>query len=751
VPYGLQLAFWVLFLGGITTAFVLVVLPQRYVFQTGLRSSGVSFPANGAPFRSGEVVMVEPAARPGPEGTAGGAAPGIPGVPGHPADGDPDAPPPPGPAELLWERTGPLMAEGREAEALPHFEEYLAAHPGDHAVRMEYAVALARTGRPDEADAAFLRVIEATGDRRARLERAHLLRDRGAWDQAVALYRELARERPGDLAVETELARTLAQARRWDESEAAYRDLLAGAPDRHDLRVELANVLWSAGRPEEADRTAAAVPTGVPERTRAEELRSLLAAAAAEEAPVPEPDPEPTDRLVLAREALEEGDTDRVWELYREDRAESAGDPERILAWADLFQHRLEDYHAARARLGELAELDALSPELRLRLARLATWTGHEAEAVEELERVLAERPDEVEAWTLLGDVRRWWNERPEAAHAYGRALALDPADQAALEGRAALTEATARALADREAPGVGPTLTFFRDSEGYRRLDVVAHGTLLRDEHDVMRVRSGFRRLEGFRLDGTAGREEGFFAEVDLARWWREGTVRASLTGGAERLEPGGVQPLFGAAVRADRLSGWDLEAAFRHERAYALVTTFESADLVVHADQVRVALARRLGPAWSLAGSVEGGALRSDEDTTWRGVAGLGLHRRVAPALRVGATSRVLAYADAAPVPLDRPAFWDPELFWATEVPIELQGDRPRGWNAHLRLSPGVAYLRQRGVDETGWNPQFGGELGARFRGERAHLDANLFHTRGREGDYDALGFSVHLSIRR
>lgn len=746
LPYWLSLAIWVLALGGLTTAFVLVVLPQRYVFQTGLRASGVSFPAEGAPFGSADVVMVAPSPRAEPE----------------PAEPVEEPAPPPGPAETLWARVGPLLEEGREAEAIPLLEAYLADHPDDIPVRMEYGIALVRAGELEKADEAFRRVIAATDDRRASLERAHLLRDRGEWDAAAELYGELSRERPDEQVLRLEHARALARAERWDEAERAYVDVLAAAPERHDLRLELAEVLWTADRPDDAERVAASVPQGAPERTAAVELRERIAIL---DEPVDDaPDPEEIDRLDRALAAIEEQDVERVLALYRDDRAEREDAPDRLLAWADIFQYRLEDMARARTLLEERAELVDPTPALRLRLAHLYTWSGREEEAVAELELALAEDAARTESaaetedatraevWALLGDVRRWWDERPLSADAYDRALVIDDDQPRAIVGRQALAEATARAITDEEGPGIGPTLDFFRDSEGFRRMDLTAHAALVRDRRDVVRVRSGFRRLEGSGIDGAPGLEDGLFAEVELARWWREGTVRASVTVGAERMDPSsGVRPVVGADVRADGFEGWDLTGSYRREQAYAVVTTFESLDLVIHADRLRVAVERALGSGWSLAAGTEAGSLRGGGETTWRGGADLGLHHRLAPVLRVGATSHLLGYSGAAPVPLDRPAFWDPELFWATELPIELQTDRTRGWNAHARVSPGVGLVRSRDAEETSWIPQVGGEVGARYRGDRASFDANLFHTRGREGDYDALGFSVHLSIRR
>lgn len=735
IPYGLRLAVAVVILGGFTTAFVLLVLPQRYVFQTGLQSSGVSFPTADAPFPSTDLVMVQP--RPAPP-------------PPPPPEEEPPVEPEPTPAELLWERTRPLMAAGRADEALPHFREYLVQHPGDMTVQMEYAVALVRVGEWEEADAVFRSVAEATGGRRARLERARLLRDREDWAPALALYRDLAAERPGDLEIREELARTLATAAHYGEAAEAYGELLADDPDRHGARLALARVLWSADDPEAARRVVAQVPPGVPERSEAEELQALLTAALEPVVEKP-PEQEAPDRLARARQEAEEGRETVVQALYREDREDEPADPVRLLEWADLHQYFLEDFDGTLEILEERGGLEPPTSDLRLRMARLYSWTGREEAARDELLVLLDTDEDRAEGWALLGDLRRWSDARPQAADAYRRALSLDPEEPQALAGREALREATERVIAGRENPGLGPTLSFFRDSEGFRWLDVSARGSLLQDRRDALSVRSGYRRLEGLRPDGLEGVEDGFFAEADLSRWWREGTVRGAVTLGVEQFSGAGVEPVFGARLEAGQLDGWSLDVSYRHGRGYPLLTTLESVDPIIRADRLAIAVDRALTGEWAASGAAEAGSFRGGGSDVWRLGAGGSLSRRVVPDLRVGISSRILSFSDPAPRLQDRRAFWDPELFWSTEIPLELGPVSVGAWSPHARVAPGLALVRDREEPGSRWIPQMGGELGTRYAGDRVVLDMNLFAARGREGDYNAFGVNLGLTLRR
>ncbi len=60
LPYWISFTAFTLFLGGLTVAFVLGVLRQRFVLHAGLRESGVSFPTGPAPFTVQERAMVRP-------------------------------------------------------------------------------------------------------------------------------------------------------------------------------------------------------------------------------------------------------------------------------------------------------------------------------------------------------------------------------------------------------------------------------------------------------------------------------------------------------------------------------------------------------------------------------------------------------------------------------------------------------------------------------------------------------------------
>lgn len=738
VPYWLSFSLITLVLGGLTAAFVLVVLPQRFVLQAGLRESGISFPARLPSFGPVEGVAVPP--RPLP------------------------TPPPPGVAEAFWAEVTPLLRDGRHREALPLFADYLVERPEDADVWREYGIALSRAGRGGEAEAALTRAAELSGDRRARLELARRLRERGATDRALALYRGLVTERPTDLVLRHEFARALAWSERYEEAAEEYNALVAEAPGSAVYRMEFGRTLYWAGRAGEAARILADLPEGSPEWSETTELRARLAAQLAAEEGPPEPavqtaregDGVPRtaadsaeDRLRRAREALAAGELERAREEYRAAAEMRPEDAELWREWADVLQYRLEDMEGARAALLHLAEFVDLQPEERLRLARLHAWTGREDRALAEVTALLQEEPEQAEAWALRGDLQRWRGNRHEAARAYERALTLSPQVEGAGDGLAAVREETERAVASRERVGIGPELQLFRDSEGYRRLDLSGRWSALHPNGALV-ARTGYRRLEGFGLGGARQVEEGAFGEVELSRWWREGSLRAAVSGGAERMEPFGVEPTFGLSLETRSPSGFSLEAAYHHGAAYPLATTLESVVEAVRADELRVAANHDLGRGWSAGASGEAASLRGGGTDNWRLGGGVSLFRRITPAFRLGVSSQLLGYADAAPVPATRRLYWDPRSYWATVAILELSLPERNGWSAYGGLRPGIAVVEERAPGEPGTVPQLSTEAGLRYRSDRFSLSTDAFYLRGREGDYNAFGIGTTFSVR-
>ena len=187
-----------------TGVLVLVVMPQRFVLEAGLRESGVSFPSSrvgfGAP-RSAPLVQPPPPRPVSPASVQG-------------------------PAEILWNELGPALDAERWDVALGLMDAYLRERPADLAVRRERARTLARAGRLSAAEAAWERLATETGAVADRLELARLLRDRGEYDRAIAIYEGLIEDRPDEPGLQREYASTLLWAERYPRAIESLRNIL---------------------------------------------------------------------------------------------------------------------------------------------------------------------------------------------------------------------------------------------------------------------------------------------------------------------------------------------------------------------------------------------------------------------------------------------------------------------------------------------------------------------------------------------
>jgi tetratricopeptide (TPR) repeat protein len=553
LPYWFSFTALTLLLCSLTVAFVLVVLRQRFVLHAGLRESGVSFPAAPTPFGARQRELISPTLAIGS------------------VDGSPDVSP--GPSESFWSGVMPLLRAERYQEALPLFTDYLERFPNDHSVHREYATTLSRAGRLEAAERALSWVGGATGDRAVYRQLARMQRDRRAFDRAVETYGKLLADRPEDSELRHELAQTLAWAERYESAIAEYRRLIELAPDRSDYLIELARVLFWADQVPEAEAILARFPEDSPDIGAAQRL--ALEIALVRGASTAEPEAEGGSTVLeRARAASAEGDLARAELLYADAVADAPEDPVLLREWADFLQYRQSDFGRARALLLRLAELNPPDGPMRLRLAQLAAWTGHEEEAHERLVALVEEQPESAEAWLLLGEVNRWRGNRQAAARAYDRVLVLDPEDERATVGRTAVREASMVIIDAREDPGAGPVVTLFSDTDDYQRLDVGA-SVAVQPNANGFRVLAGYRRLEGFDLEAARtdlGVDEGGFAEVEYVRWWNEANVRTAFRAGIESLGDIGAEPTFGAQVELPDLSGTDFRADFRHGPAYPI-----------------------------------------------------------------------------------------------------------------------------------------------------------------------------------
>ncbi len=735
-------------LAGLTLFLVLVVLPRRYVLNAGLRESNVSFPSEAAPFA--------------------------------PPEESPRAAPPPlpqpvqvvrGPAEVFWSEVEPLLRGELYDAALPLFPEYLDDHPQDLGARREYAITLARAGRPADAVQVLAELLSLQDDPEVRLMMARELRDLRRLEEASAQYAVLSSLNPGDRALALEWGRALAWGRDYDGAENVFLSALSENPENAEIRVALAEVYYWAGRLDDADRALAGLDEETLDRAGAASLRAdIIAALAPPEAE--EEEQAPPSLLDLAVQAFANEEYEEAADLYLDALLKAPADTSTWRAYADLLQYALEDLEGAREALWRIEALGGNDPGLRFRLAQLDLWTGRNAEATERFQAILSDLenealaaapsdttrmgPDEVaEIRALLGDLYRWEGVRAESGDAYATALALDPANVRAQTGLGELEAEVVDELEEQERPGWGGDLYTLGDSDDFTRLDVGIEGVGVEGSW-VWGVRAGNRWLEGRSLLGSPSNERGLFLELESARWWRWGSFRTGLHFGLEEVRPGGPDYSFGASARIGNLGGFRADLRYDHGPAYPITVTMQSLLGEVVQDRLQTSLVRQITPRWgiTLAGDAARlnthGSLFSGSDASFRLETGISLGRSFTDELVLGTNLRALTYTDPAPMEGGNRLFWDPEALVATGLYARWDGELKENWRIRAMVNPSMAFIDERTSPRFESVPHFSAEAGVSHDGGGFRTSLDAFFYQGRFDGYRAYGVRLSVSAK-
>jgi hypothetical protein len=259
---------------------------------------------------------------------------------------------------------------------------------------------------------------------------------------------------------------------------------------------------------------------------------------------------------------------------------------------------------------------------------------------------------------------------------------------------------------------------------------------------------------LNGLDLSSVTGEQQGFYGELDAARWWRWGTVRTAFHFGLQTVRTGGEDYSFGASVRLRGAAGRSVELRYDHEPAYPLTGTLQSVYAQLSQDRVSVTIARPLTDRWSL--SAEGDVALLDPrglsgpqgDRTVRVQGAFSAGRSMTQSVTAGLAARAVTFTDPAPVQLGVPLFWDPRSVLSGGPYVQLGHRLSSALRATGRLTPGLAVIDERRTDGIDVVPHFSAEAGLEHTGDRFRTALDLFYYQGQFDGYRMYGLSLSLS---
>jgi tetratricopeptide (TPR) repeat protein len=634
-----------------------------------------------------------------------------------------------GPSERFWAEYLAVVEAGDLEAALQLLEEHLARNPNDLDAALEYARALWRAGRLDEAIDAYRVALARGASLAVSRELVSLLVTLQRWDEAILLYEDMMSESPGDAALLREYARALVWAGRYEEALEIFAQLAALNPDDEEVLREYAAVANWAGRydlalplyerlvhlaPDDAQlrlewartllwalqpNAAAEAVAGLPADFSSPGLDSLRVAIEQAMLVVPESGETLLDQ---ARASAWIAEPDSVLALYRRFLSENPQADSVLLEMADIFEYRAEARDSAVAYLNSYLIRHPGAEAVELRLARLLAWSGryHEAETI--VRGILAGNPENAEAWVLLGDLYRWQGERKPSATAYKRALEIDPWVVGAADGLAALDAQLDDQLAARGTIGGTGGLETFADNDDFSRFRLRGGWT-----GGSPRIRAGVEmgveRLRG--LDQNGARTEAFAFDVEASAesWFSDGDVNARVSAGAWVPDGGGsAQPTLGVSVEAPDWRGAAYRFEYLHAPGYREAATLGAEQAGLRMDALSAETYRPLTGHWDLAAQGRASVFSGLGDGNLRLDAGLGLFYKLDDKWTLGYQTRGLTFSDSAPN-LGRRLYWDPEWSWSNFAVVSWRSEVSSRWQVGAWFSPGIAILQERGSDPT------------------------------------------------
>jgi serine/threonine-protein kinase len=328
-----------------------------------------------------------------------------------------------------------LLQHGERAEAVRLLRAAVARHPDDVWLNYDLAFILANQPRPDLDEA--IRYYSAARALRPEVGHslAHALFNRGRYDEAIALFRELIRLRPNNLHHLHCLGACLFQLQRIDELEAVCRAVLRVDPRSSSAWANLGQVLKHKRQDVEAEKCFREAiklsPSAGPPWTGLGEVQARQGTARRPDAEaslsrgVTLSPRDPHARFALALRLTEWHRPDEAIRVYTELIALAPGHAEGHVNLAVLLKSR--DAKKAQALLERAVQLRGDLWQARYHLGSLLASRGNYPASLPHLESALRLQPNDLEVRTNLASALASVGRTSEAIAHFEQILSREP------------------------------------------------------------------------------------------------------------------------------------------------------------------------------------------------------------------------------------------------------------------------------------------------------------------------------------
>ena len=572
----------------------------------------------------------------------------------------------------------------------------------------------------------------------AQLDRARLAAQAGNTDLSLSVYSQLIRAYPNNRMLLMEQISVLSSVGRHREAANRIMASLPLYPRDYELHMAAARNLWWSNQPFAADSMIGVVlqlspgseealrlreqirPTTQPDIATAQRwadastgvteplllARAYVRAQRFGEAIAPYRTviarAQPTDSLLLeVASAAAAADSLQVLdEMTRLLIARNPNDFEARLRLARAYSWN-RDYARSAQLYSEVIQMTG-DPAIMLEHANVLLWSGREAEAKVEVERVLQYSPRNIEALKLAGDLA-YYRADWKAALSYYRSAAvinpLYPGLATALgQAETQLEQARLAALTPMTPNAYDVGMDMYLDNQNYRWIAMHAGRTFTSSSSSVRIV--GEHNIAEQPLGGGIAVNPGYAVRADGQLRVNDGfTLLASA--GVSSFSAVGTIPQFAVGVTIHDFLGTDATVRYARGPGAQRLTSLAALQAEAVSEVIGASFTHSSGP-WSLGASIEDEKITTSLGGSNRAIFSANATRRLNDKWSVGAAVTALSTDAAAPVAAGwGPLYWSPEQYMEPVLRLSYRHRMSERFSMEAAVQSGYAFVRERAAD--------------------------------------------------